>query len=249
MTLRSSNGFTEYSVDHGTRVDACDPLNKAIALRRCAMYRNAFRGVAISYPAMAMRLDATAGWMRRQGVTVDVTDVDDLDWTAIAGIHPSHVVMHGVDEVSGPIALGYGVSRVIVDSAEQVALLEKMAARPQAVLVDVTDACQDAVAMADSRVVIDGLHCRADHADVADLAEIVFGLIAEMARVSEARATVLSRLSVGDVDLTGWDHDPRTLRGVAETIDEAVEEACVRFRCPRPGLTVSPRASTLLPAA
>jgi diaminopimelate decarboxylase len=213
------------------------------------MYRNAFGGIAVGYPSAAMRLDAVAGWMRRHGVTVDVTDVDDLDWTAIARIHPSHVVMHGLDEASWPIVLGYGVSRVVVESAEQMALLGEGAARPPAVLVDVTESCIDAVSMGDSRVPIDGLHCRVERADVADLAEIVFGLVAEMARFGHARTAVLSRLSVGDVDLTGWDHDPRSLRDVAETIHQAVEEACVRLCCPRPGLTVSPRASTLLPAA
>jgi diaminopimelate decarboxylase len=249
MILRPSEGVAPYAVDHGSRVVAHAALAEVIALRRCAMYRNAFRGVAIGYPATAMRLEAVAGWMRRQGVTVDVTDVDDLDWTAFARILPSHVVMHGLDEVSCPIALGYGVSRIIVESAEQMALLGQSATRPEAVLVDVTESCMDAVSVADSRLQIDGLHRRVEHADVADLADIVFSLIAQMARVSDERATPLSRLSIDNVDLTGSDHDPRSLRGVAETIDEAVEEACVKFCCPRPALTVSPRPSTLLPGA
>jgi hypothetical protein len=38
-------------------------------------------------------------------------------------------------------------------------------------------------------------------------------------------------------------------RRVAQTINDVVEEACIRFRFPRPALTVSPRPSTLLPAA
>jgi hypothetical protein len=249
MILRSLNGVGEYSVDRGTGVVAQDRLNEAIALRRCAMYRNAFRGFATGYPATAMRIDAIAGWMRRQGVTVDVADVDDLDWTAIAGIHPSHLVMHGFDEVSGPIALGYGVSRLIVDSAEQMAILRASTTRPRAVLLDITDACLDTTAMADGHLAIDGLHWRAHHCDVADLADIVFGLVAEMAQISHERGTVLSRLSIGDVDLTGSDHDPHSLRVVAETIDEAVEDACVQFRLARPAMTVSPRPSTLLPAA
>jgi hypothetical protein len=32
-------------------------------------------------------------------------------------------------------------------------------------------------------------------------------------------------------------------------IDEVVEEACIRFRYPRPALTLSPSPVTLLPAA
>jgi hypothetical protein len=90
--------------------------------------------------------------MRRHGVTVDVTCVDDLDWTAIAGIHPSHIVMR------------------------------------------------------------DGWR------GVEDL---------------------LSRVSLGDVDLTDGDDDPSPLRRRGRAIDQAVEDA-------RP---VSPRATTVLAGA
>jgi diaminopimelate decarboxylase len=196
-----------------------------------------------------VRCDAIAGWMRRQGVTVDVTGVDELDWAVVAGIRPSHIVMHGFDEGSGAIALEYGVGRAIVDSADQVAMLRASATRPQGILLDITDACLDDPATVDRRVWLDGLHYQADGADIAGLSEILFGMIAEMALISRKRAAVLSRMSVGDVDLTNCDGDPRSLRGTAQTIDEVVEEACVRFRYPRPALTVSPRPATLMPAA
>jgi hypothetical protein len=249
MTVHWIEGVADRSVDIGARLATDVRLDEAIALRRCAMYRTAFRGAAVGYPAEAMRRDAIAGWMRRQGVTVDVACVDDLDWTAVAGIHPSHIVMHEFDEVSGPLALGYGVSRVIVDSAEQMAILRTSSTRPQGVLVDITDGHVDPAIVADRRVRLDGLHCGTDGADTAALSEILFGMIAEMTLISRERAAVMSRLSVGDVDLTDGDDDPRSLRRVAQTIDEVVEDACVRFRCPRPALTVSPRTSTLLPAA
>ena len=178
-------------------------------------------GTSIGYPAEAMRCDAIAGWMRRQGVTVDVTGVDDLDWAVVAGIGPSHIVMHGFDEGSGAIALDYGVGRVIVDSAEQVAMLRASATRPQGILLDITDACLDDPATVDRRVWLDGLHYpgrRRRHRPLAP--EILFGMIAEMALISRNRAAVLPRLSVGDVDLTNCDGDPRSLRRAAGTIDE-----------------------------
>ena len=249
MTVHWIEGVANHSADIGAHLATDVRLDEVIALRRCAMYRTAFRGAAVGYPAGAMRLDAVAGWMRRQGVTVDVTCVDDLDWTAIAGIHPSHIVMHEFDEVSGPRALGYGVSRFIVDSSEQMAILRTTATRPQGVLLDITDGCLDEAMMVDRRVRFDGLHCGTAGADIAGLSEILFGMTAEMALISRKRADVMSRLSVGDVDLTDRDDDPRCLRRVAQTINEVVEEACIRFRFPRPALTVSPRPSTLLPAA
>src|SRR5262245_39033018 len=188
MTVHWIEGVADHSVDIGARLATDVRLDEAIALRRCAMYRNAFRGAAIGYPAEAMRVDAIAGWMRRQGVTVDVACVGDLDWNPIVRLHPPHIVMHELDEVSGPLALGYGVSRVIVGSAEQMAILCTSAARPQCVLLDITDGHADEAMIADRRVRLDGLHYVTDGADIAGLSEILFGMIAEMALISRRRA-------------------------------------------------------------
>jgi diaminopimelate decarboxylase len=187
--------------------------------------------------------------MRRERVIVDVTSVDELDWAVVAGIHPSHIVMHGIDEAVGLTALDVGVGRVIVDCAEQMAMLRACTTRPQAVLVDVTDACLDRPLLVDHRVKFHGLHYRADGADLTGVAEIIVAMIAEMAGISRKFGGVLSRLSVGDVDLTDGEVDPRRLRRVAQTINEVTEDACIRFRYPRPALTVSPSPITLLPAA
>ena len=52
----------------GARLDA-KPLaliDEAVALRRCALYRKAFKGIAISYPATLLEFDALAAWIRRE---------------------------------------------------------------------------------------------------------------------------------------------------------------------------------------
>jgi diaminopimelate decarboxylase len=245
MILHPLEAIADRRVDIGSRLATDIRLDEAIALRRCAMYRKVFRGTAIGYPAAAIRLDAIAGWMRRERVTVDVASADELDWAVVAGIHPSHIVMHGLDEAAGLIALGVG--RVIVESAEQMAMLRPCATGPQAVLVDVTDACLDRPLMVDRRVTFHGLHYRADGADIAGLADIISSMIAEMAGISRKWGGVLSRMSVGGVDLTDGEIDPRRLRRVAQTINEITEEACIRFRYPRPALTLSPSRTALLP--
>jgi diaminopimelate decarboxylase len=247
MILHPLDAITDRRIDIGSRLATDVRLDQAIALRRCAMYRKAFRGTAIGYPAAAIRLDAIAGWMRREGVTVDVASADELDWAVVAGIHPSHIVMHGLDEAAGLI--DFGVGRVIVESAEQMAMLRPCATGARAVLVDVTDACLDSPLIVDRRVKFHGLHYRADGADIAGLAEIISAMIAEMAGITRKWGGVLSRLSVGGVDLTDGEIDPRILRRVAQTINEVTEEACIRFRYPRPALTLSPSPITLLPAA
>jgi hypothetical protein len=248
MILHPLDAIACRRVDTGSRLATDVRLDEAIALRRCAMYRKAFRGTAIGYPA-AFRLDAIAGWMRRERVTVDVASADELDWAVVAGIHPSHIVMHGLDRAAGLIALDFGVGRVIVESAEQMAMLRPSATGPQAVLVDVTDACLDRPLMVDRRMKFHGLHYRGDGADIAGLAEIISAMIAEMAGITRKWGGVLSRLSVSGVDLTESDADPRSLRRVAQTINEVVEEACIRCCYPRPALTLSPSPITLLPAA
>jgi diaminopimelate decarboxylase len=249
MILHPLDAIADRRIDIGSRLATDMRLDEAIALRRCAMYRKAFRGTAIGYPTQAIRLEAMAGWMRREGVTVDVTSVDELDWALIAGIHPSHIVMHRIDEAVGLTALDFGVGRVIADSAEQMAVLRACATGRQAVLLDVTDACLDRPLMVDRRVKFHGLHYRADGADLTGVAEIIVAMIAEMAGISRRFGGVLSRLSLGDVGLTDGEVDPRSLRRVAQTINAVVEEACIRFRYPRPALTVSPSPITLLPAA
>jgi hypothetical protein len=103
--------------------------------------------------------------------------------------------------------------------------------------------------MVDRRVKFHGLHYRADGADIAGLAEIIGSMIAEMAGISRKWGGVLSRLSIGGVDLTDGEIDPRSLRRVAQTINEVTQDACSRFRYARPALTLSPSPIALLPAA
>ena len=60
MTVRSLEGAAVHSVDIGARLVTDVRLDEAIALRRCAIYRTAFRGTSIGYPAEAMRCDAVS---------------------------------------------------------------------------------------------------------------------------------------------------------------------------------------------
>lgn len=251
MTVRSLGGAAGRPVEGASALNHAR-LEEAVALRRCAMYRNAFRGNTVGYPADALRLDAVAAWIRRERVTVDVTDCEGLDWAVVAGIDPSRVVLHRIEDASGSNAVDYGVGRFIVDAVEQVAILGPRRGRGKrrilvAALDDGLDGLLSAVT-ADRRLELIGLHCRADGVDLVELAQIIFETIGVMARVRRERAIVLPRLSLGDVDLTEYGADPRSVRLAAELIDDVVEEGCAEFRYPRPALTVSPTPSALLPA-
>jgi diaminopimelate decarboxylase len=220
-------------------------LDEAIAIRRCALYRRAFQGSAVSYPATLLRLDAVANWFRCEGVTVDVTSGEEFDRAISARIAASQIVVHSGHGIALPSAVHVGVGRFVVSTIGQVAVLRANSGdRTVRLVVDATNRCPDALAaeaLAHRRLGLIGLHYRVGHTDLAALATTVDELFAQMVRISRAHAVILSRLSLGDVDLADF-ADPPALRRAAELIDGVVEDGCARFRYPRPALTLSVRA-------
>ena len=237
-------------IDIGARFDHAARVNETVALRRCALYRRAFRGTAVAYPADVLRLGAVAKWMRREGATVDVTSADELDRATVAGIPASRLVMHCTDANPDPIrcALDAGAARFVVGAPRQIAALAESTRREQ-VVVDVASPEANALTsevLAHDRLDLIGLHCRLDDGD--DAAHVVQTLIVQMSRLSSDHGIVLSRISLADFDRDACG-DLRALRRVAEAITDAVEDACAHCRYPRPAFTLSPTRASLLPAA
>lgn len=224
-------------------------LDEAIALRRCALYRKAFRGFAVGYPADALRLDAVASWIRARGVTVDAASIDELDLLRRAEIDSSQVVMHCHGEV--PISIRRAaLARFVVNNGEQIAeLADNPLARSHRVVVDQVRSDELAAeVLAHRRLALVGLHTRLGDAELGDLAESVVSMIAKMAWIRRKHAVLLSSVSIGGVDVADMHGDLRSVRRVARAVDQAIEDGCLRFRFPRPVLTVSPRRSLLIPA-
>lgn len=228
-------------------------VDETVTLRRCALYRNVFRGSAVSYPAALLEFDAVAKWLRRQGVTVDVTTVGGLDRAVSAGMHPSRIVMHRGDGAAAPIrrAVRAGVGTFVVNSSLQVAILADGAERIQRVIVEGAPGTASAVAsqvLVHNQLDLIGLHCRLDDPDDPIGASRLRGLVAEMSAIRREHGVLLTRVSIADLDVGDWCHDPGVLRRVAEAVDEVIGDACARFRFPRPALTLSPKRAALLPA-
>lgn len=229
-------------------------VDETVTLRRCAQYRKAFRGSATSYPVDALRLAAVADWIRRHGVAVDVTSTEELEYALSAGISPLRIVMHRLDGTAGPIrrAVNAEVGGFVVNSEQQFAILASSTERTQRILVDVTARPADELASAvllHGRLDLIGLHHRLGDGDNDDVADAVRELIARMAGITHQHGTILTRLSLADFDAVERCGDPRGLRRLAEAIDDAVEDGCIRYRFPRPALTMSPSRATILPAA
>ena len=249
MITHTINGVVRSRVAVTRNLASDTRLAEAIALRRCAVQRKAFRGTAVSYPAEVLRYGAVAHWITERGLTVDVASADELELVRMTGVRASRVTLrcHGEVPVSTSRA---AFARFVVDSGEQVACLaDNPLARTQHVVVDAFSSNELAAeVLSHKRLNLAGLHYRLDSVDAAELPAIVVDLIARMAWISRKHAVILSRLSLGDVDMTGSDGDLRSMRRIAKSIDQAVEDGCIRFRFPRPALTVSPRRSVLLPA-
>lgn len=246
MTAFSVQSISRLTV-HGSapRIVRETRVDDALAVRRCAQHRRVFQGFAVSYPADALLPDAVAHWIRRHGVTVDVASVDDLDLLALAGIDPSHVVMHcaGFDSSAIVRAVEIGVTRFVVSGDEHIALLtERSHTTTLRVLVDADRSAELAVGVAaQPQLDLVGLHYRVGETEAGDLTAIVDAMVARMAWLSRKHDRLLSRLSLGDVELTAHEGDPWALRREAERVEQAVEDACIRWRYLRPALTVSLR--------
>ena len=226
-------------------------VDETVALRRCALYRNAFKGTAVSYPAALLRFNALAAWMLAHRVTVDVATAGDLDRTLAAGIDPRRIVVRPRDGGGEPIhrAVKAGAARFIVSSSRQIAILAEEADRIQPIVIDVSSA-DTLVPEVLARHGLDlvGLHIRLDDPDDGIGAVKLRQTIADMWRIRREHGVLLTRISLAGLDIGEWSLVPRILRRVAEATDEVIGETCAQRRYPRPALTVAPRHSALLPS-
>jgi diaminopimelate decarboxylase len=181
--------------------------------------------------------------------SVDVTSAEELEQARITGIKASRVILHCHGKVPVPLCRA-DLARVVVNSGEQVSCLaDNPIARTQHVVVDaISPSALAADVLSHKQLNLAGLHYRLDHSDAAELPAIIVDLIARMACISRKHAVALSCLSLGDVGVQGCDGDLHSVRRIAKSIDQAVEDGCIRFRFPRPALTVSLRRSVLLAA-
>ncbi|KAA0080530.1 hypothetical protein CIW52_23190 [Mycolicibacterium sp. P9-64] len=234
-------------------VQPLDPrLDVTVALRRCATYRKALRAGAISYPAGILWMEPVSNWVNRHGVSVDVTTAEELEVAVAKGISPARLVMHCADPGARPVrlAVNAGVGRFVVRSAQQIALLASCARRPQRLLVDVTAQPADVLAaeiMARQRLDLIGLHCRLADASRDAVADHVQQMIAQMSWIRSKHGVILTRASIAEFHAAEIGCDRSYLRVVSDGLDEAIDDACARYRYPRPALVVAMRRSALSP--
>jgi len=224
-------------------------LDGAVAVRRCAQYRKAFRWAAVSYPADVLSLDAPSAWIRRHGVSIDVGDGDELETALSAGVDPLRVIMHQCGPQAAPVrdVVDAGVGRVVVNSPMNLAELAATAFRRQRVLIEVTDRPVERLVedvVASDRLDLIGLHRRLTPGEPG--APAVVATIAAMQRIAKQHGVIPARLSLADVDVANWGRHAVDLNAISDAIGDAVEAGCIGARFGRPAVNVSPSAAALV---
>jgi len=207
-------------------------------------YRELMPGIGIVCPAERLQTAATARWVRKHGLTVAAYSSTQLALAISWGVEPSRLVMFGDRAQWGPIrcAVNADVRQFVVDSCEQVAILEHCVQRRQQVLVDVNvDRADDAIAAIceSDRLALVGLHFQLDSRSTGAhrYAVAVDAMVAQMVLIHRRRRIIPARLSLaGPV----W-NSPRVVAAVIET---AVEDSCARHHFPRPSLAFTPDPSS-----
>jgi diaminopimelate decarboxylase len=216
-------------------------------LRHYRDYRKSFFWAGITFPAEALGQPEVATSVRKRGHSVDVRSGDELTSVMLAGVPAPRIVMHDDGITAAPIrcAVNAGVGRLILGCCQQVGVLAACTGRPQRVLVDVmTDCASDTIAavLARPRLDLIGLHARlTPEAHPTAYADAVAQMIAQMAHIRREQDVILTRVSLAGGDVLS-DRTAATgvLRGLAAELEDAFDDACARYRFPRPALILAP---------
>lgn len=224
-------------------------LDESVILRRCALWRSAFKGSSVSYPAELLSFEPAAAWIRRHRVTVDVLTAAELNLALASGIRSSQLVMHPRNAAAIASAGMGQAARLVVDSDQQAAALARGAQRREHVLVCAGPGIPAVVAevLKHRQLHLVGLHCTPDPAHDPIGLGALRSALADMAMIRRSHSVLLSRISLAGMDGGLFGLHPWALRRVADALGEVLEEQCARYRFPRPALTVAPSVDALLP--
>ncbi|GAA4487864.1 diaminopimelate decarboxylase [Actinoallomurus oryzae] len=132
--------LTEIAERFGTPVYVLDEEH---VRHRCREYRKALHPHRVAYAGKAFLCRAMARWVDEEGLWLDVCSAGELALARSVGFPAERILLHGNGKTPEDLAaaLEYGVGRIVVDSAGEVARLAALAGdrrHPRKVLVRVT---------------------------------------------------------------------------------------------------------------
>jgi diaminopimelate decarboxylase len=113
--------------DHGTPLWVVD---EADLRERCRRYVEGFPGVDVTYASKAWCTVGLLQLVDDEGLLIDVASGGELHTALVAGVDPAKLVFHGNNKSVAELdrSLEVGVGRIVVDSFEELARLEELAA-------------------------------------------------------------------------------------------------------------------------
>lgn len=219
--------------DRSAHVSADDGQSDVVA--RCTRWHKAFREATVAYPATVLTIPRAAKWIRERGCKVDARSPQGIAFAMSAGVTPARVMFHCANATGRTMhdAMRVGIGQFIIDSERSAVMLGACAERPQQVLVDVTGVHADGViaaVLSEEQLYLTGYHSELDNAEDA-----VLRMMEHMSDVRRRRGLRLSRMGVA---VRGGSSIPP--EALAESMGDAIDDGCARFRLPRPALTVFP---------
>ena len=98
--------------------------------QRARGFVEAFEGWHVYYAGKSFLCTAVARWMAEEGLCVDVCSGGELAVALRAGVDPANIGLHGNNKTVAELelALDSGVGRIVLDSADELARLQTLAA-------------------------------------------------------------------------------------------------------------------------
>ncbi|WP_431781255.1 diaminopimelate decarboxylase [Streptomyces chumphonensis] len=106
-------------------------LDEADFRARCRAWREAFGDDAdVFYAGKAFLCRAVVGWLREEGLNLDVCTGGELATALAAGMPPERIALHGNNKSTAELrrAVEAGVGRIVVDSFQEIARVAHLAA-------------------------------------------------------------------------------------------------------------------------
>jgi diaminopimelate decarboxylase len=115
-------------------------LDEADVRARCRAYVGALNNAEIAYAAKAFLCRAMAEWIAEEGLSLDVCSAGELAVARSVGFPADRILLHGNAKTPNDLqaAIGYGVGRIVIDSASEIVRLAALSRRRQRVLIRVT---------------------------------------------------------------------------------------------------------------
>ena len=115
-------------------------LDEADVRQCCRGYRQAFGDAEIAYAGKAFLCRAMVRWVDEEGLSLDVCSEGELAVASSAGFPADRILLHGNAKTPSDLraVMAYGVGRIVLDSAGEIARIAALARTRQRVLVRVT---------------------------------------------------------------------------------------------------------------